>query len=239
MRKEIQLILILTLFVINSYAQKTETNISFNSGLFSFGGNSAAGSTFINYNETTKTGYANNPYGSRNGLCYGFSFQKKRVTKWNLIYGFDLGYEVLRSKILIEEIADYTGSSKVNYAGKGKTFLNFGFVNFFPYIGFRINSKYLSFDVSGGFELALKVKNWESGKAETANGAEIFMPSSFSSPNLFDFRRRIQVSVNYKRMSPYIGYSRGLVSYHSGFPGGPDDPHSRMIRTGVVYRLKY
>ncbi len=234
MKREIRLltVFIFSLSLTSSIAQKTETSILFNTGLFSFAGSSAYNSTFVNYDKTTNLGYANNPYGSRNGLCYGFSFQKKRITKWNFIYGFDLGYEILRSKVSINGI--YSDSF---YSAKGKTILNFGFVNFYPFIGFRINTGNISFDISGGFELALKLKSWESGKAETDKGVEITMPSTFSNSNLFDFRRRLQVAVNYKRISPYIGYSRGLVNYLSGITGGSNNTYARMIRVGIAYKL--
>src|SRR5271163_2326147 len=101
-KRRFSLVIILSiLFFGHSFAQKTETSLSFNSGLFSFSGQSAQGATFIDYYAATKSGYTNNPYGSRNALCYGFSFQHKRITSWNFIIGYDCGYEVLRSKIAI------------------------------------------------------------------------------------------------------------------------------------------
>src|SRR5580700_4667283 len=160
-------------FISNLTAQKTETKISFNSGLFSFAGAYAQNTTFINYNESTKTGYANNPYGSKNGLCYGFSFEEQKIARWNFIYGFALGYEVLRSKIMIDGI--YGDSSNT---AKGKTFLNFGFLNFYPFLGYRLNIKNISFDITGGFELALRLKNWESGNATTSDGNKIHFSSN-------------------------------------------------------------
>src|ERR1700689_792756 len=101
MRISILITMLSGFLFVNSFAQKTETSISFNSGLFSFSGQSAEGTTFINYDATTKSGYTNNSYGSKNALCYGFSFQRKRIAGWNFILGYDLGYEVLRSKISI------------------------------------------------------------------------------------------------------------------------------------------
>jgi hemolysin activation/secretion protein len=235
-KRKLALIILLSGFCFaNSFAQKTETNISFNSGLFSFSGRSAEGATFVNYNSTTKSGYANNSYGSNKALCYGFSLQRNHIASWNFILGFDLGYEVLRSKILIDEIADYDGNSNTNYPATGKAFLNFGFINFFPHIGYRIKAKNISIDILGGYELALKLKSWENGNVKTADGSKIITTNNAHS-NLFDFRRRIQVAVNYKRMSPYIGYSTGLVNYSNGSDGA-NDAFARMIRVGIAYKF--
>ena len=52
----------------NSYGQKTEFSIAFNSGLFSFAGQSAEKETFINYNSVKNSSYTNNPYGAENSL---------------------------------------------------------------------------------------------------------------------------------------------------------------------------
>lgn len=236
-RRFILITLLSGFFFANSFAQKTETRISFNSGLFSFTGQSAQSATFINYDDATKSGYTNNSYGSKKALCYGFSFQRKRIASWNFIIGYDAGYEVLRSKISINQIAGYDSNSNSSYAASGKSFSNFAFVNFFPYIGYRIKAKNISLDITGGFELALKLKSWESGNAKASNGTKIQMSSNNSGSNLFDIRRRIQVAVNYKRISPYIGYSVGLINYITGKSGGNYEAYSRMIRVGIGYKI--
>ncbi|HEX4373660.1 MAG TPA: hypothetical protein VHZ50_10190, partial [Puia sp.] len=75
----------------------------------------------------------------------------------------------------------------------------------------------------------------ESGNVKTADGSEVITTNNAHS-NLFDFRRRIQVAVNYKRISPYIGYSTGLVNYSNSI-GGTNDAFARMIRIGIAYKL--
>jgi hemolysin activation/secretion protein len=235
-KRRYALIIILSGFCFaNSFAQKTETSISFNSGLFSFSGQSAEGATFVNYNSTTKSGYTNNSYGSNKALCYGFSLQRDHIASWNFILGFDLGYEVLRSKILIDQVADHDGNTNTNYPATGKSFLNFAYLNFYPHIGYRIKAKNISIDIIGGYELALKLKSWQSGNVKTADGSEVITTNNAHS-NLFDLRRRIQVAVNYKRISPYIGYSVGLVNY-SNSTGGANDAFARMIRVGIAYKF--
>lgn len=90
---------ILTLLAIacltDVFSQKTEFAIGLNSGLFSYGGESAGGSTFLNHHPI-KT-YTNSIYGAKNGLSYGLSANLKRLAaNKHLILGIDLGYEVLR-----------------------------------------------------------------------------------------------------------------------------------------------
>jgi hypothetical protein len=58
---------------------------SLNSGLYSYSGLSVNGTTSINYDDQTNSGYTNNPYGSKVGICYGLSLNIKRVTAKNLI----------------------------------------------------------------------------------------------------------------------------------------------------------
>jgi hypothetical protein len=85
------------LVLTNAFAQKMELRISFNSGLFSLSGKSAEQNTFINYNNSfTSSSYTNNPYGSRNGLCYGLSGNLKRITNNNVVLGLDLRANALK-----------------------------------------------------------------------------------------------------------------------------------------------
>src|SRR5450755_842612 len=93
--------LIALLFLTNTFGQKTEYGISLNSGLFSLAGRSAESTSFINFDNFINSGYTNNPFGSNVGFSYGLSGDLKRVSKKDWIIGFDLGYEYLRSKILI------------------------------------------------------------------------------------------------------------------------------------------
>ena len=148
------LTLIMSAFLMQAFGQKTEFSLSANSGLFSFSGQSASRTTFINYTESTNSGYANNPYGSMNALCYGLSVNLKRVTKKKFLLGFDLGYENLRSKVAVTEISDYTGTSNNMVDASGKTFLNNHFINLYPYWGYRFTTQKLNTDLTGGFDIA-------------------------------------------------------------------------------------
>jgi hypothetical protein len=100
MKKSLLTVFVL-LFWTAIFGQKTELRISLNSGLFSFSGQSAEKMTAINYSNSTNSGYTNNPYGSKTGLCYGLSANLKTISKQNIVLGLDVGYETLRSNVAI------------------------------------------------------------------------------------------------------------------------------------------
>ncbi len=72
--RHIILILFAILILQNLRAQKRELNGALNSGLFSFAGLSSHGTTSINWDDRTNSGYTNEPYGS-----------KKAALLWNFI----------------------------------------------------------------------------------------------------------------------------------------------------------
>jgi hypothetical protein len=235
--KKLPLTFISLLFLTNIFGQKTEFRISLNSGLFKFAGQSAVKNSFINYSNSTNNGYTNNPYGSNVGLCYGLSGNLKRVTKYSLILGFDVGLETLRSKVLIDRISGFTGTSTYEYPATGRTFLNNDFVNFYPSIGYRLNLKKLSFDIGGGFDLAYGFKSTETGDAIATNGTG-FITSVDRHITSTDIRPRIQLSVNSQKIGVYVGYSEGSANYMAGMVGGTNESFGRLMRFGMSYRIK-
>ena len=73
-------------------AQNTQFSVQLNSGLFSFGGESAAGTSFINVSDVaSEQNYTNNPYGTKKKMTYGLSAQIQRITSRNLIFAFSSG----------------------------------------------------------------------------------------------------------------------------------------------------
>jgi len=225
-------------FLTFSYAQKTEFGISLNSGLFSFAGSLAESATFINY--SLNSGSTNNPYGSKNGLSYGISANLKQVTKKNLVLGLDLGYEVLGSKVSINSVWI---SNDEYYDAEGQTFLNNDFINLFPQIGYRFNTKKVSFDLVAGSDIAFCLNTAEKGEATASNGLT-YTTSGDQKTITKDFRPRIQLSANYKKAGIYAGYSYGLTNYlpdllwGTSNQGGKYGAYSRLLRFGLTYRLK-
>jgi hypothetical protein len=187
-----------------------------------------------------KNEYTNNPYGSKNGLCYGISGNVKRVTKWNFIYGVEAGYEMLRSKVTINEISEhltpYVLSSQ--YAATGKTNLNFSFINIQPFAGYRFMLRQVHVDITAGVDIGHCLKATEKGNAETENG-RLYNTSVDRMTITTDIRPRAQVSAGYKRFGAYLGYSIGLKNYKDGYIGSTNESYSRILRFGVTYRLFY
>lgn len=228
---------LLVLFLTNVLGQKTEFRLAFNSGLFSFSGQSAEKYSQINFSNPTNSGYTNNPYGSMAGICYGLSGNLKKVTKKKLDLGLDLGFETLRSKVNITAISGYTGTSTYEYTASGQTFLNYNFINLFPYIGHRFDIRNVSMDIVGGFDIAYCLKATEKGNAIATNATK-YSTSVDRKTISTDIRPRIQISVDYKKAGIYIGYSYGLVNYKSGYVGGTNECYARLLRFGLTYCLK-
>jgi hypothetical protein len=231
----------LTIFIVSIFTtvfgQKTEYRLSFNSGLFSFTGKSAQPVSFINNAEHLNIAYTNNPYGSAPGICYGFSGNLKRVSKSKFVFGFDLGYELLKSKIAIDYIAGYNGVATYQYSAKGQTFLKFNFINLEPFAGYRFILKQVNLDITGGIDFGYCLNAHENGSATATNGTT-YKTSLDRTTIKTDIRPRLQLSADYKKFGVYAGYSAGLVNYKSGYIGGTNDCYSGLFRFGMTYQLK-
>jgi hypothetical protein len=222
----------------NLFGQKTELRGSISSGLFSFSGISALSSTSINWDDQSKSGYTNNPYGTKTALCYGLSVDLKRVTKRNILFGIDAGIESLRSMINIDWIDGYTGTAVYQYSATGKTFLNSGFFNFNPYLGYRIIVNSISFDLTGGLEFGYLLSTTEKGNATDSNGTKYTTSKKLYGAFNFDLRPQIQLSAMYKRFGLFTGYSYGMANYMMGVIGdGRWECYSRLLRFGITYRI--
>ena len=239
MRIYTQLFLVF-LFTFKAAGQQTEFGISLNSGLFSFRGPSAEKETFILVNEASEDNLTctNNPHGSKNGLLYGFSINLQLLTKRKFILGIDLGYENLRSLILIKHILilqDF--GSFPPYNAKGKSILNQHFINVNPYFGYSVKLKRYSMDFLAGKDLAYCLFGKERGSWVQEFDYEKQTITKNRSTIRFDFRPRIQSTIQYKKYGLYAAYSIGLVNYKSDYVGGVNECYSRMFRFGLTYKL--
>lgn len=221
----------------NMYGQKTELRASLNSGLFSFTGKSSAKVSQVNLDNQSNSGYTNNPYGSKNGLCYGVSLTLKRVTKNSIIYGVDFGYETLRSKISLNAVNGFDGISTFQKETSGETFLNYNSLNLNPFGGYRFNIKEFPLDLVCGFDVGYILDSREKGNATATDGVE-YSTSLGRNTIKRDFRPRIQISTDYKKFGLYLGYSVGLANYKEGYIGGVNEAYSEIIRFGLTYQIK-
>lgn len=238
MMKHLLLTLATLAILTDGSAQKIELRASANSGLFSFAGNSTHAITTFNYDDQTQSGYTNNPYGTKAGVCYGLSLNLKRVAKSNILFGFDAGYESLRSKVSINKIDGYNGTSTYQYDATGQAYLNSNNLNVSPFIGYRLTVAAVSFDVTCGLDFAYILQSKEKGSASAFNGKTY--TSSVDRKNLnVDVSPRIQLSADYKRIGVYTGYSYGLMNYLASYKGDAVfDAYARFVRFGVTYQLK-
>jgi hypothetical protein len=217
--------------------QTTEYAVSLNSGLFSFGGPSAEATSSINYDDRSQSGYTNNPYGSRNGLCAGLSGSVKRVGRAGFIVGVDLGYDLLRSRVRLDAVNGFTGKATYSYPATGDTYLNYSFLNAYPFVGYRLRLRTLSFDLTGGIDAAYCLKAVEAGAATATNDTR-YTTSRDRRTLDYDARYRFQLLVSRKRLGVYAGYSRSPFNYKAGYVGGVNECYARLIRFGLTYRLR-
>ena len=232
-------VILSVLAVILSYplfAQKTEHFLLLNSGLFAFQGASAEKTSQINL-YSGNTGYTNNPFGAERGLSYGLSYQIQYVSKGNFIAGVNLGYENLRSKTTINAVNGFDGKATFQETASGRSNLSNHFINGFPYVGYRILSRQISVDLTGGFDIGYLVKSVEDGQAIGNNGTKY---SSFLDRTgvKFDIRPRLQLSAGYARIGAYVGYAYGFSNYRRGWVGGQNQCNAEVIRFGLMYKLR-
>jgi hypothetical protein len=234
--RKLGLLLLQFIFISTAYGQSIEYSIHLNSGLFSFGGESATENSLIIVSDVASEGnYTNNPYGTNKALSYGLSAQFQRITDYKLIFGLQTGYELLRSHVKIDDVAgefpDPTSSAS------GKTTFKNGFITLYPHIGRRFIFNDLDVDLSVGPELGFNVFSREKGEATTNNNIVIKTDRERSDPGT-DFRLRSSLTFYYKNVGISTGYSYGLKNYSSGLVGANRERFSRFIRFGLTYRIK-
>ena len=231
--KKILLVSSLLFCFASAYSQSTEVNVNLNSGLFSFTGESATSTSWIN-SISEEDGYTNTPYGSRGGLSYGVSASLTQVYKSNLIIGADLGYEMLRSRVKITRVSAST-EGNMPLAADGRTYLNNSFINLFPKIGYRLSLAKISIDLSAGMDIAYCLSAQEKGYAEA--GTREYNTARDRKTINTDIRPRVQANVSTGKYGAYVGYSRGIRNYKSDFVGGTNEAYSRLVRFGLTYRI--
>lgn len=217
------------------YGQSTGYEIRLNSGFFRFTGESADKTEQINYSLDNEDGYTNNPYGNKYGFSYGISGNITRTTKSNVRLGIDLGYEVLRSRIDINAVWQYSDNINETVSATGKTNLNTSFLNMFPSIGYQISNASLNIFLDGGVDLGYCLNSVEIGNANSESRE--YETSRDRKTLELDVRPRIQIGIRKHKTGGYIGYSKGLTNYKSGFAGGTNAAYSEMIRVGLTYKI--
>lgn len=234
--KKIGQLILPFIFLTTSYGQSTEYSIHFNSGLSSFGGESATKSSFIIVSDLATVGnYTNNPYGTKKMLAYGLSAQVQRISSSKFILGLQSGYEVLRSQVVINDIAGQFSNPPASVSGQ-TTFKN-GFITVYPNLGRRFNVNDLDIDLTAGPELGFNVLSREKGEAVTDDDT-VIKTDRERNPADTDFRLRALLTVYHKNWGVSAGYSYGISNYSGSLVGANRERYSRFIRFGFTYRLK-
>ena len=241
--KRISIVLIVLVFSVCAFAQKTELRLALNSGLFSFGGNSTVSESYIrNYPGYDIPNYTNDVYSSKNGISYGLSFDIKRIKKSNFIFGINTGVEVLRNNINITGYYEYNFRIPEPYRfhkGIGNTITTHYFINTNPFMGYRFNLNNISLDLTGSFDVSYCLRAHENGFVNYDIGAyDIYTTSNDIKGINFDFRPRIQLESNLKKVGVYVGYSYGIVNYYPQNQVANPEAYSRLIRFGLSFKIK-
>jgi hypothetical protein len=227
--------LLLSVLTLTGFTQSTELTARLNSGLFYYSGESVEGTEQINYNLETERGYTNNPYGNRPALSYGISANISRISKSNFKFGLDLGYEVLRSKIVINRIWQYDEIINESVEADGETYMNNSFINIFPSLGYRKSIKSINLDFDIGFDIANCLTSTEKGNAKSS--IRTYKTDVDRKTIETDVRGRIELTVSKNKIGGYLGFSNGIMNYKGGFVGGTNGAFSRMIRFGAIYKF--
>lgn len=217
-----------------SFGQKTEINFNAYSGLFSFRGDGATSNSWINFDPYTRPDkFTSNPYGKKSGFSYTFELQGQRVTKTKNIFGAGISFETLTSKVAIDTVTQ-NGIIYLQYSADGKTSLKNTFVTLNPFAGHRFSYRKIDFDVLAGFDIAFCLKSKETGNATASNNAIYTADNDKAKPSI-DFRPRIQIKTQLRKVGLLIGYSLGLTNYQ--IKNNPK-AYSNFLRLGLSYQLK-
>ncbi|MEO8414911.1 MAG: hypothetical protein ABI472_14685 [Ginsengibacter sp.] len=239
MIKHIVTVFVFQSITLSSFCQKSEFNLNVYSGLFSYTGNGAAGTSIINYGIYTPTPYTTNVYGNKPGFSISFGGEAVSVTKSKVLYGAGLSYDLLESKIKIDKVqyspeVVVAGQSYL-YDANGSTRLRNTYFNINPFIGRRFLKNGMTIDLSSGIDIGICLKNVEQGNATiTATNDVISTNVTHPHPSI-DIRPRIQLKAGYKRAGIIIGYSPGLTNYQST---KGSKAYTSFMRLGFSYRIK-
>ncbi len=228
------ILIFLLLLPATTFAQKSQVAFHAGTGLFSYGGESATRSSFINLGDVPSvSSYTNNPYGKSSAFSYAFGVQLQRFTSKDFIYGIQLSYESLASKLTL----DYAYGDIAWSIREGETTLRTNFINVFPSIGQRVKLiKGIDSDFLLGADFALALSAEEKYNLTTDQGDKLSGQNARHTPS-FDFRPRIEFVTYYQNIGLSIGYSHGLTNYQSNLDGANRQVNARYLRFALSFRL--
>ena len=212
--------------------QTTEISEQLSSGIFYFGGDYSVKTSVIHSISNLDNNYTDNPYGRFSGFSYVIGLKVQRITKSNFIFGLQISFESLSSKVKITNVL-----TQAVHISDAKTILTNQFLSFHPFLGKRIrliNS--ITSDLTIGTDLGidLNISEHETGTIDMSYKYD-FIYKNLNKPKSIDIRPRIEFVNYYKRFGLTIGYSYGLTNYTNKMVTGNQEAFSRMIRFGLSY----
>jgi len=162
-----------------------------------------------------------NPYGRKNGFSNGLSLNIQRVTKENIIFGFNTGYQTNKSKILINGVSISEGTSTTFKYTNGQTYITNNAVLANPFFGYRFEINNIPIDLVGGINFDFILNTKENGTAKDSNNVDYITSIDRKTINL-DVSPKIQLSTKYKKFGILVGYSTGFVNYKRGYDVNPN-----------------
>ena len=144
---------------------------------------------------------------------------------------------MLKSKTEIFQVFQHgTSADNGTFEADGESYMNSGFINLFPNIGYRALFEDFMLDIDIGVDLGYNIGTTEKGFAETES-REYETSVDRKTINM-DVRPRAQLGISFNTIGGYIGYSKGLTNYLADYVGGSNGAYKNVIRIGIYYTLK-
>jgi hypothetical protein len=230
-----QILLALPLLCLAAIAncQRTTYTVGVNSGYFRYKGDQSVASSSIHALPTLGT-QLEGPAGRRSGFSYEVSGNIQRITKSKIIFGAELAWQSLQSKVTINGMIPSMYSSYIKPTS-GMAKLTSQYICLTPFVGYRLLNKKVRMDITTGLELGACISRKEDIDATDPDTNENFKGTNDITKR-HDLRARLQLNTSMGRFGITTGYSAGLTNYYNN--DAFFTARSSFIRLGVNYRIK-
>ncbi|MDR2274671.1 MAG: hypothetical protein LBF27_27435 [Sphingobacterium sp.] len=213
-----------------AFSQSHELRVGVTSGVSNFTGSGSTAKSTLNGSGQADY-YTNTPYGKKYGINLGGAVNYRYVFANNFLLGLEGAFERLQTKV------DLEGNDFMN-GSRGLTKLNQQFLNFNPFVGYRVTFEPMTMDMQFGVDIAKVLNSKENGSIEDKNGNKTSFTYDRGKVIDVDIRPRVQFNVNYDRYTIFAGYSWGLKDYLGGMDGGnPGTARLNVFRLGLQYQF--
>jgi len=213
-----------------AFSQSHELRVGITSGVSNFTGSGSTAKSNLN-GSNQQDYYTNSPYGKKYGINLGGAVNYRYVFANNFLLGVEGAFERLQTKV------DLEGSEFAN-GSRGLTKLNQQFLNFNPFVGYRVYFEPMTMDMQFGVDVAKTLSIKENGSIEDKSGNKTSFTHDRGKAIDVDIRPRLQFNVNYDRYTIFAGYSWGLKDYLDGLIGAnPGPARLNVFRLGLQYQF--